>query len=64
MCIRDRARTNAMRIEREEHAAAAKIQARHRGGKARRDVAAMRAREDAGGEEPPPIDKEDSLEAI
>ena len=53
-----------MRIEREEHAAAAKIQARHRGGKARRDVAAMRAREEAGGEEPPPIDKEDSLEAI
>ena len=51
-----------MRESLEETRAAIKIQAAHRGKAARKEVEAMRQEQEA--EEPPPLDKEDSLGAI
>jgi hypothetical protein len=51
-----------MREAEEETRAAIKIQAAHRGKAARKEVEAMRQEQEA--EEPPPLDKEDSLGAI
>jgi hypothetical protein len=51
-----------MREAEEETRAAIKIQAAHRGKAARKEVEAMREEQEA--EEPPPLDKEDSLGAI
>ena len=51
-----------MREAEEETRAAIKIQAVHRGKAARKEVEAMR--EDQEAQEPPPLDKEDSLGAI
>ena len=53
-------RKQRMVVERER--AAIKIQAAHRGKAARKEVEAMREEQEA--EEPPPLDKEDSLGAI
>ena len=52
----------AMRQAENEEKAATKIQAMHRGNAARREVDAMR--QEAQAEEPPPLDKEDSLGAM
>ena len=51
-----------LREAEEETRAAIKIQAAHRGKAARKEVEAMRQEQEA--EEPPPLDKEDSLGAI
>lgn len=57
-----RAKVSKMREEKEEQKAATKIQAVHRGKAARKQVEVMRSEAEA--EEPPPLDKEDSLGAM